>query len=131
MAMLHSATDDLTEAQSRLNLALTRITLITKFVRDSFDFEAAKKDEVHQGVLLAWVLGQFPLIEATLISSKAEKPRHGDSRGTKRRLDFNDDSPQQQSTKRQRSGPPKLSLRPESGADILREKKKQLEDRIL
>ena len=108
--MMLAAKSRLDEAKKLLETIKKRNDLVTEFSRATGKYRIAKEDSERRRPRLRWILDQVPLIEAESNEPSAAETGSNAARGTKRRLerDQDDDSIQDRSVKKRKrnSGKP-------------------------
>lgn len=102
ISMLKHGADKLLAAKGWLEKAQSRSYLIVSFVQATFNYAGAKKDAARHRVLVQWVLGQVPMVEAEMKASKANEPETARRRTAKRKRTNGEESPETHSPKRVR-----------------------------
>ncbi|KJZ68715.1 hypothetical protein HIM_11893 [Hirsutella minnesotensis 3608] len=102
ISMLKAATAKMNVAKDRLESVKRRSDRIRGFIRRTFDYEDAKKDAARHSILLQWVLGQVPLVEAEMTLSEANEAGRGRIKRRKRSRTTDDDQSGKRDSKRQK-----------------------------
>ena len=100
ISLLKHATENLLDAKEWLEQLQRRSNDIIQFVRATFDYDDAVRSAARHRVLLRWVLGQVPLIEAEVNAPKVDRPGSDGGRITKRKIATDEEPPERQSPKR-------------------------------
>ncbi|KAJ6437890.1 protein kinase [Purpureocillium lavendulum] len=101
MQMLEAAREKLVAAQERYEFTRRRVSMVTDFIRATFDYANAKKDATGHATLVQWVLEQVLLVEADPIQPNmtAASP---DTKNKKRKRAQDENKPEKRSSKKQK-----------------------------
>ena len=101
---INEALREYIRAQDRLDSIKRRNDCIGEFVGDTVHLKLAKRDAARHRTLIPWILEQVPLVEAELNHTNSIGTGSVGIKRSKRRLDSDDDTPQQRVRKKQKLG---------------------------
>ncbi|KAH7271843.1 hypothetical protein MRS44_004412 [Fusarium solani] len=100
--MLNKVSRDVERAERRHKRAKVRNDKVSAFVSGTHEYARAKMKWTCHSLYVQWVLKQLPLVEAEMVEAEEEKSRASQSKGKKRMLSPQEESPAGPSQKRQK-----------------------------